>query len=139
VDFVGTIPKQAVAQWLHSLDLLVCADKTDRHGEVDGIPVNLTAAMSLGVTVVSTRVSGVPELVVDGQTGYLAEPGDPQSLAARIDRAMAEPERARALGRAARAHVRWEFGRELNLRRLLRHFGGSPRAQTQPAELQRVA
>ena len=122
VEFVGTIAPQAVAAWMRSLDLYVAAGKPDRHGDVDGIPLTLIEAMSLGMPVVATRITGVPELVLADQTGYLAEPGQPDSLATQIDRAMSEPERARSLGSAARAHVRWEFGREKNLRRLVSHF-----------------
>jgi colanic acid/amylovoran biosynthesis glycosyltransferase len=136
VEFVGAVAHHAVAHWMRSLDLFVAACKADRHGEVDGIPVALMEAMSLGVPVVSTRISGVPELVIDGQTGFLAEPDQPQSLAARIDEAMSSPERARALGTAARAHVRWEFGREVNLRRLVAHFGLPSVPASQPAELE---
>jgi len=122
VDFVATIAHHALAPWIGSLDLFVSAGKADHDGEGDGIPVALMEAMSLGIPVVATRISGVPELVIDGHTGYLAEPAQPESLAARIDQAMAEPERARAIGRSARTHVQREFGREVNLRRLLSHF-----------------
>jgi glycosyltransferase involved in cell wall biosynthesis len=139
VDFVGAVARPAVAQWLRSLDLFVTACKADRRGETDGIPVALMEAMSLGVPVVSTRICGVPELVVDGQTGYLAQPADPQSLAGCIEEAMAQPQRARALGRAARAHVRWEFGREANLRRLVRHFADRPAPSTRPVPLEQAA
>jgi glycosyltransferase involved in cell wall biosynthesis len=139
VEFLGTIPHHGVAQWMRTLDLFVTACKTDRHGDADGIPVVLMEAMSVGLPVVSTRISGVPELVLDGQTGYLAEPGNVGSLVATLRRAMNEPERARAIGRAARAHVRWEFGREVNLRRLLRHIGDARAALTRPAPLEEAA
>lgn len=123
VEYVGHVPTHALPQWLASLDLFVAAPKPDRQGDTDGIPVPLMEAMAAGLPCVATGLGGLPELVLDGQTGYLAEPDNPASLASQIDKAMSEPERARALGRAARAHVRWEFGREVNVRRLLRHFG----------------
>lgn len=139
VDFIGSLAHHAVAHWMRTLDLFVAPSKVDRHGDVDGIPLALMEAMSLGLPVVSTRVSGVPELVIEDQTGYLAEPASPSSLASQIDRAMAEPERARGLGRAARAHVRWEFGREVNLRRLVRHFDDAPNAGSRPVPLEEAA
>ena len=139
VEFVGSVAHHAVAHWMRSLDLFVAACKADSQGDVDGIPPALMEAMALGVPVVSTRISGVPELVIDGQTGYLAEPGQPASLAARIDEAMSSPERTRSLGSAARAHVRWEFGRDLNLRRLVRHFATGEPAGSRPAELDQAA
>jgi colanic acid/amylovoran biosynthesis glycosyltransferase len=139
VEFVGSVAHHAVAHWMRSLDLFVAACKTDRLGDADGIPPALMEAMALGVPVVSTRISGVPELVIDGQTGFLAESGQPASLAARIDEAMSSPERARALGAAARAHVRWEFGRDLNLRRLVQHFAVPDHAGSRPVELDKAA
>jgi glycosyltransferase involved in cell wall biosynthesis len=45
-------------------------------------------AMASGVPVVATRLSGIPELVVDGETGLLAEPGDPAALAGALARAL---------------------------------------------------
>lgn len=139
VEYLGHIPAQALGPWLRNLDLFVAAPKPDRHGDTDGIPVPLMEAMAAGLPCVATRLAGLPELVLDGQTGYLAEPGDPNSLASQIDRAMNEPERARALGRAARAHVRWEFGREVNVRRLLKHFGDATEPPTEDTDLSQAA
>lgn len=124
VEFVGQVSLQTQAQWMRGLDLFVAASKPDHHGDTDGIPVSLLEAMAAGLPCVATRLGGLPELVLDGQTGYLADAADPASLASQLDKAMSEPERARSLGRAARAHVRWEFGRDVNARRLIRHFSG---------------
>jgi glycosyltransferase involved in cell wall biosynthesis len=139
VEFLGHLPVHALPHWMRGLDVFVAAPRADRQGNIDGIPVTLMEAMAAGVPAVATRLGGIPELVIDGQTGYLAEPGDPASLAAQIDRAMSEPERARSLGRSARAHVRWEFGREVNVRRLLRHFGESDASATRPEPLHEAA
>ena len=139
VEFVGHLHSHAMAQWLMSLDLFVAAPKADRRGDIDGIPTTLMEAMSAGLPVVATALAGVPELVVAGQTGYLAQPADPASLASEIDKAMCEPERARALGRAARAHVRWEFGREVNAHRLIKHFQQAKPQAEPSAELHRAA
>lgn len=81
VEFVGAVAHHAVAHWMRSLDLFVAACKADRHGEVDGIPVALMEAMSLGVPVVSTRISGIPEMIDDGRHGLLVEPRDAPALA----------------------------------------------------------
>jgi starch synthase len=62
--------------------------------------------------VVATRVGGIPEVVVDGETGWLVEPGDPAALARALHGALAEPERARQMGEAGRrrvaAHFAWD-------------------------------
>src|SRR5207302_2504189 len=60
-------------------------------GERDGIPVVLIEAMAAGVTVVSTPVSGIPELVEPGVNGYLVAPDDPVALADCLARLLTEP------------------------------------------------
>src|SRR5882724_1125183 len=62
--FDGGLPHHEVAQWMLQLDLFVLACKKDRRGDMDGIPVVLMEAMSQSIPVISTRISGIPELVV---------------------------------------------------------------------------
>ena len=78
-------------------------------GDMDGIPVSLLEAMGMGVPVIASHLSGIPELVDDGQSGVLVRPGDALALAAAIERLAEEPRRAAALGRAARGRVRESF------------------------------
>jgi colanic acid/amylovoran biosynthesis glycosyltransferase len=139
VEFVGEVAPRAVGSWLRTLDLFVAACKPDRHGDVDGIPLTLVEAMAAGVPVVATRVTGIPELVLENQTGFLAEPGQPSSLAEKIDRAMSDPDRLRAMAQSGRAHVRWEFGPEKNLRRLVSYFGTPPASANEVEALEQAA
>jgi glycosyltransferase involved in cell wall biosynthesis len=118
VRFVGNLPHHAVRDWMHGLDAFVLACKRDANGDMDGIPVVLMEAMSQSVPVISTRLSGIPELVVDGTTGLLAEQGDPIDLAARIDLLLASSELRARLAAAAVTHVEHEFGQQTNLDRL---------------------
>ena len=76
---------------MHSLDAFVLACKPDANGDMDGIPVVLLEAMSQRVPVVSTRLSGIPELVVHQHTGMLAEAGDPAGLAEPLRTFFADP------------------------------------------------
>ena len=59
-------------------------------------------AMAMGTPMIATRVGGNPEMVEDGMSGLLVEPEDPDGLAAAIVRLLEEPERTKAMGRAAR-------------------------------------
>ena len=82
------------------------------HERLRGASVHVLEAMAAGVPVVATRVGGVPEQVVDGETGFLFEPGDPAAAAAAVERILADPEGAVRLGEAGRERVRREFGLE---------------------------
>jgi glycosyltransferase involved in cell wall biosynthesis len=128
VRFEGSLSHSQVATWMRSLDLFVLACKADSNGDMDGIPVVLMEAMSQSIPVVSTRLSGIPELIRHEETGLLAQPGDPLDLANQIDRLLAFPELRQRLAVHAVAHVEAEFGRNVNLDRLLECFdlGGKP-------------
>lgn len=122
VEFVGSISHREVATWLAGLDVFVLACKQDSNGDMDGIPVVLMEAMSQGIPVVSTRLSGIPELVVHESTGLLAAPGDAAELANQITRLLASTDLREKLALQARDHVQQEFGQQVNLDRLLSHF-----------------
>jgi len=122
VHFDGALPHAEVAAWMRQLDMFVLACKKDRHGDMDGIPVVLMEAMSQSIPVISTRVSGIPELVVDRATGLLSEPGNADDLAVQIERLADDPQLRTQLVSAARAHVLHEFDPERNLDRLIAQF-----------------
>ncbi len=130
VTFAGPLGHASVAKWMHSLDAFVVACKKDSNGDMDGIPVVLMEAMSQRVPVVSTRLSGIPELVVHDGTGLLASPADPASLAQELRRLLDSPALRSRLAEAAALHVEAEFGQEVNLDRLLGYF--TPAAAAQP-------
>jgi starch synthase len=93
--------------------------------------INLEA-MACGTPVVASRVGGIPEVVVDGETGWLVEPGDPAALAEALRRALADPERARRMGEAGRrrveAHFSWDRIAERTLEVYRQAIGGHGRA-----------
>lgn len=122
VEFVGSLTHSDVATWLAGLDTFVLACKQDSNGDMDGIPVVLMEAMSQGIPVVSTRLSGIPELVMHEHTGLLATPDDAADLAVQISRLLASAELRERLARDARDHVEQEFGQQVNINRLLNHF-----------------
>jgi glycosyltransferase involved in cell wall biosynthesis len=71
----------------------------------EGLPVCLLEAMACGRPVVASAVGGIPDVVEDGVTGLLVEPGDVDGLRAALQRLLADPQLRRRLGRAARARV----------------------------------
>jgi len=80
-DFLGAIDHQEIAPFIKSLDVFVLPCQKDSAGDMDGIPVVLMEAMLSGVPVVSTPVSGIPELIIQGKTGLLAAMTDEEVLA----------------------------------------------------------
>jgi glycosyltransferase involved in cell wall biosynthesis len=79
------------------------------NGDRDGIPNVLLEAMSCGVPVVTTPVSGIPELVDDAVNGLLVRPDDPDALACAVEQLHADPDLARRLGRAGQARIHEKF------------------------------
>ncbi len=75
----------------------------------EGMPLGLLEAMAAGRPVVATAVGGVPEVVVDGETGLLVPPGDGPALAAAVRRVVVDPAWGRALGAAGRARATAHF------------------------------
>ena len=71
----------------------------------DGYPVACAEAMAHGRPVVATAVGGLPDMVVDGETGLLVPPGDAPALRAAIDRLLADPDLRRRLGAAGRERI----------------------------------
>ncbi|HKB15054.1 MAG TPA: glycosyltransferase family 4 protein [Planctomycetota bacterium] len=124
VEFLGPVPSDRVRELLLRSDLAVLPCVVAADGDRDGIPTFLLEAMLCGVPVVTTPVSGIPELVVDGETGFLARPGEPDSLAETIERALRD--RALADRVAARARKRVETTQrvERSAELLLQAVGG---------------
>lgn len=109
VEFSGTIPQKKLSELYQSCDAFVLPCVIDSQGKMDGIPVSLMEAMAVGLPVVSTRVSGIPELIEHGKTGFLAKPGDPVDLANQLERLMNDLNSVNKMTIAARAKIESEF------------------------------
>jgi colanic acid/amylovoran biosynthesis glycosyltransferase len=109
VRLAGPRPQEEVATMMAAATMFVLPSIIARDGQMEGIPVALMEAMATGRPVVSTMISGIPELVENGISGYLVAPGDPAALAAAIRRLIDDPERARAMGIRGREKVQKEF------------------------------
>lgn len=98
----------------------------------EALPNAVVEAMAAGLPIVATSVGGVPDLVTSGVTGLVVPPGDPDALARAILHMLDRPDEAAAMGRAARARVRKDFGfsrmvatvEQLYLAEIERHLSG---------------
>ncbi len=75
----------------------------------EGMPLVVLEAMEAGIPVVASRVSGIPEVVEDGRTGWLVPPEDPHALAAALNEVLERPEEARRRGEEGRRRVDERF------------------------------
>lgn len=100
------LPVAEVVELYSHAALFVCPSIYEPFGLIN------LEAMACGTPVVATRVGGIPEVVVDGETGWLVPPGDPAALAEALRGALGDPVRARRMGEAGRrrveAHFSWD-------------------------------
>lgn len=109
VTFLGALDERDVARLMDEAAIVVLPSIVAPDGQMEGIPVALMEALAHGRPCVSTRVSGIPELVQDGVNGLLVEPGDPAALARAMRSLLEDPERARAMGERGRETVTRDF------------------------------
>jgi colanic acid/amylovoran biosynthesis glycosyltransferase len=102
VQLLGTRTRAEIADLLAMTDVLVAPSVPTRSGKREGIPVVLMEAMASGVPVVASRLSGIPEIVRDGENGRLFPPGDASALADALVELATDSALRDRLGRAAR-------------------------------------
>jgi colanic acid/amylovoran biosynthesis glycosyltransferase len=118
VELVGAKTEQEVAALLGAADVYAQPSVIASTGQMEGIPVALMEALASRLPVVATALSGVPELVRDGDTGWLVPPGDARALADALEQVLADPAAARVRAEAGRALVEQEYDLHDNVRRL---------------------
>ncbi len=119
----GAMAQDALLALYRSADLFALASRIAQDGDRDGLPNVLMEAQSQAVPCVATDVSAIHELIIDGVTGVLVPPQNPQALAQALESLMRDPTRRQALALAGRARVHAEFGLQGNLDRLAVRFG----------------
>lgn len=119
ITFHGPQPISAVRAAMTRAHVIAVPSREGEAGRSEGIPVVLMEAMSLGRAVVASRLSGIPELVIDADTGLLVAPNDPAELADALLRLASDPQLATRLGLAGRARVADEFDIEKTAQQLL--------------------
>ncbi len=117
-QWLGTQPHETVLEHFRRSDIFVLGCEVAKDGDRDGIPNVFVESMAMGVPVVGTRVSAIPELIEDGKSGLLAPPGQPEKLAEAMRRMLTDMELRKQVIRSARQRVVQEFDNKKLIRDL---------------------
>lgn len=126
VQLLGARPQAEVRRYLYSAGMFVLPSVVASNGNMDGIPVALMEAMAAGTPVISTLVSGIPELVEHRRSGFLVPPKDPVRLAGAIQELISLATPARLdITRAARSAIEDQFSVQRESAKLRGLFEGA--------------
>ena len=123
LEFLGSQAQSRVLQAYRESDLFVLPCRIAKDGDRDGLPNVIVEAQSQKLPVISTPISGIPELIEDGTNGLLVPPNNPQELADAIEKATGDPHSRRRLGEAGMAKVRQNFDAAKEIDLLLELLG----------------
>ncbi len=137
VCFHGALPRSQVVKMMQSADVAVLPSVLDPRGRREGIPVTLMEAMACGLPVISSDLSGIPELVETGKTGILTRPRDSHAIADALERLSKSPEIRSRMGQAGRENVIKEFNLHKNTAKLAELFCAVQSSPTNPATARR--
>ena len=115
---VGFVTHDELFRLADEHDLFVAASRTATDGDTEGTPMALVELAATGIVIVTTRHADIPEIVVDGSTGFLADEGDVASLVDALGRAVDRADVWSAVGWAGREHVAGAFDAVTQGRRL---------------------
>ena len=118
VSFLGAQPPPVVQEEMRSARCFVQHSVEAASGDSEGTPVGVIEAGATGLPVISTRHAGIPDVIVEGETGFLVDEHDVEGMAQYMLRVAHDPGLAGRLGRAARLRVERYFSMEQSIDRL---------------------
>ena len=116
VQFFGVQPQAKVAELMREVRGFVQHSLVAPDGDSEGNPVAVMEAQLSGLPVVATRHAGIPDVVLEGESGYLVDEGDEAAMAQAMSKLILEPELAATLGECGRRRIKERFtiGHHLN-------------------------
>ncbi|MGI8650656.1 MAG: glycosyltransferase family 4 protein, partial [Rubrobacter sp.] len=133
VAMPGPMPQREVVSLVRGATVFAAPCVVGEDGNRDGLPTVLLEAMALGTPCVSTAVTGIPEVIRDGETGLIAAQHDPESLAGAIQKLISDAELRSHYSRAARELIESDFDITKNsasLREVFEGAAGSERRES---------
>lgn len=122
VTWHGAASQEQVLEYYRRADVFVLASRTAGDGDRDGLPNVLVEAQSQGLPCISTRLSAIPELIDDGRTGLLVEPGDTAAITTAITTLLDDPARRAELAATGMARARTAFDHAAGIDALMARF-----------------
>ncbi|MFZ0917501.1 MAG: glycosyltransferase family 4 protein, partial [Candidatus Udaeobacter sp.] len=120
VALSGVKPQREIRERLGVASVFVLPSVVDAHGGMDNLPTVIMEAMATGLPVISTDIGGIPEMVVQNETGFLVRPGDAVALARAIEKVIDDRSLAQKLGEAGYKRAQKLFSIEKNVHDLCR-------------------
>jgi glycosyltransferase involved in cell wall biosynthesis len=118
VALAGARPQHEIRDRLAEASVFVLPSVIDPEGGMDNLPTVIMEAMATGLPVISTAIAGIPEMVIEGETGFLVPPRDAVALADVIEKLIGDAVLARKMGRAGHERAKKLFSIEGNVREL---------------------
>lgn len=134
VTFLGEQPHDVVASELRAARAFVQHSLVASDGDSEGMPNSILEASAAGLPVIATRHAGIPEVVVDGETGLLVDEHDVAGMARAMERLLDDQKLAAELGRAGRLRAEQNFAAGTAVERIWEIVSAAP-AQTAPQRL----
>jgi glycosyltransferase involved in cell wall biosynthesis len=134
VHLLGSLSQAVVLEKLRSADIFALASVTDIQGASDVFPTVIIEAMAAARPVVSTRLAGIPESIVHGETGLLVPPEDTMALAEALGRLIQDAKLRLHYGRAGRERIEQHFQIEHTVAALIELLQKTPGASTKSTE-----
>ncbi len=122
--FLGALPPAEVAAWMRRAWALAVPSVTARDGDAEGLPTVIKEAAALALPAVGTDHAGIPEAIVENETGFIVPERDAEALAARLGALLASPDLRRAMGTAARRLAERKFDAARQVARLEALYDG---------------
>jgi colanic acid/amylovoran biosynthesis glycosyltransferase len=119
VELPGAKPQHEIREHLAAATAFVLPSVVDPDGGMDNLPTVIMEAMAAGLPVISTAIGGIPEMVIQNETGFLVPPGDVAALAGAIQRVFNEIGLPRRLGERGFQRAKELFSIETNVRSLV--------------------
>ncbi|THB77281.1 MAG: colanic acid biosynthesis glycosyltransferase WcaL [Desulfobulbaceae bacterium] len=119
ITFHGYVPHDQIQTYYKQADILIMPCVIDSSGDRDGIPTVILEALACCVPVITTPVSGIPELIIHKHNGLLASPGNPEEIAQSVIQLIEDTALRRQIVKNGYRDVMAEFSNQTNIQKLL--------------------